>query len=204
MFLIASFGVFLFTQNLIQLLSRSELLSLETGLPQQGFAVSLLGNHLTFIATPTQFLIVGTSAVLAAAISLLLRFARAGKAIRAVADDPIGASVVGIPAEGMIALSFFVGSAVAGAAGILTSLETNLEPAMGLNAVMKAIIASIIGGIGSIPGAVLGGLFLGLAENAATYLIPAEWKDAVAFSVLIVFLALRPFGILGSRNNSRY
>ena len=145
----------------------------------------------------------GTSALLAAGMSSLLRFARVGKAIRAVADDPIGASVVGIPAEGMIAVSFFVGSAVAGAAGVLTSLETNLEPTMGLNAVMKAIIASIIGGIGSIPGAVLGGLFLGLAENAATYFLPAQWKDAVAFLVLIAFLALRPSGILGSRNRSR-
>jgi branched-chain amino acid transport system permease protein len=203
-FLIASFGVFLFTQNLIQLLSRSQLLSLEIGLPLQGNTVSLMGSHLNFIATPTQLLIVISGAVMAVALSSLLRFARVGKAIRAVADDPIGASVVGIPAEGMIAASFFVGSVVAGAAGILTSLETNLDPAMGFNAVMKAIIASIIGGIGSIPGAVLGGIFLGLSENAAIYLIPAEWKDAVAFLVLIVFLTVRPSGILGSRNNSRY
>jgi branched-chain amino acid transport system permease protein len=202
--MIASFGVFLFTQNLIQMLSRSQLLSMEIGLPHEGYIVGLLGNHLNFIATPTQLLIVTASAVLATAASSVLRFARVGKAIRAVADDPIGASVVGIPAERIIAVSFFVGSAIAGAAGILTSLETNLDPAMGLNAVMKAIIASIIGGIGSIPGAVLGGLFLGLSENTATYLISAQWKDAVAFLVLILFLAIRPSGILGSRNNSRY
>ena len=80
---------------------------------------------------------------------------------------------------------------------ILISLETNIEPTMGFNAILKGIIASIIGGMGSIPGAVLGGFFLGLAENLGIWKIQAAWKDSIAFAILIVFLLFRPGGIFG-------
>jgi len=123
---------------------------------------------------------------------------RLGKAMRAVSDDPVAANVVGINPEKIIMGSFALGSALAGAAGILISYETNIEPTMGLNALLKGIIASIIGGIGSIPGAVLGGFFLGLAENLGIWKISAGWKDAISFAVLIIFLLVRPGGILGS------
>lgn len=117
--------------------------------------------------------------------------------MRAVADDPVAASMVGINPEKVIMAVFFIGSALAGAAGILISLETNIEPTMGFNAILKGIIASIIGGIGSIPGAVLGGYFLGLAENLGIWKIQSGWKDAIAFAILIVFLLFRPGGIMG-------
>ena len=121
--------------------------------------------------------------------------------MRAVSDDPIAASVVGINPEKTILVSFAIGSALAGAAGILISLETNIEPTMGFSAILKGIIASIIGGIGSIPGAVLGGFFLGLAENLGIWKIQAGWKDAIAFAILIIFLLLRPTGILGKKTH---
>lgn len=124
-----------------------------------------------------------------------------GKAIRAVADDPIGASVSGIYSERVILYAFGIGSALAGMAGVLISLETNIEPTMGLNAILKGIIASIIGGIGSIPGAVLGSFFLGIVENLGIWKIQAGWKDTIAFAVLIIFLLFRPEGILGKRSN---
>lgn len=120
-----------------------------------------------------------------------------GKAMRAVSDDSIAASVVGIYPEKIILASFAIGSALAGAAGILISLETNIEPTMGLNAILKGIIAAIIGGIGSIPGAMFGGFFLGIAENLGIWKIQAGWKDCIAFTILIVFLLIRPGGILG-------
>jgi branched-chain amino acid transport system permease protein len=120
-----------------------------------------------------------------------------GKAMRAVSDDSIAASVVGIYPEKTIFASFAIGSAMAGAAGILISLETNIEPTMGLNAILKGMIAAIIGGIGSIPGAMFGGFFLGVAENLGIWKIQAGWKDCIAFAILIVFLLLRPGGILG-------
>ena len=120
--------------------------------------------------------------------------------MRAVSDDPIAANVVGINPERIIRTSFVIGSALAGAAGILISLETNIEPTMGFSALLKGIIASIIGGIGSIPGAVLGGFFLGLAENLGIWKISAGWKDCIAFVILIIFLLIRPSGILGAKS----
>lgn len=117
--------------------------------------------------------------------------------MRAVADDPIAASVVGIYPEKIIFMAFAIGSALAGAAGILISLETNIYPTMGFTAILKGIIASIIGGIGSIPGAVLGGFFLGIAENLGIWKIQAGWKDSIAFAILIIFLLFRPGGIFG-------
>jgi branched-chain amino acid transport system permease protein len=94
-------------------------------------------------------------------------------------------------------ISFAIGSALAGLAGILISFETNIEPTMGFNAILKGVIASIVGGIGSIPGAVIGGFFLGLAENLGIWKIQAGWKDAISFLILIIFLLLRPQGFLG-------
>lgn len=117
--------------------------------------------------------------------------------MRAVADDPIAASVVGIYPEKIIFMAFAIGSALAGAAGILISLETNIYPTMGFTAILKGIIASIIGGIGSIPGAVFGGFFLGIAENLGIWKIQAGWKDSIAFAILIIFLLFRPGGIFG-------
>lgn len=122
---------------------------------------------------------------------------RLGKAMRAVSDDPIAASVVGIHPEKIIFCTFAIGSMLAGAAAVLISLETNIDPTMGLNAILKGIIASIIGGIGSIPGAMFGGLFLGIVENLGIWKIQAGWKDCIAFGILILFLLLRPGGILG-------
>lgn len=147
--------------------------------------------------TDMQLLILVTSILLSLALWLFIQRTKLGKAMRAVSDDPIGASVVGISPETTILAAFAIGSALAGAAGILISLETNIEPAMGLNAILKGIIACIIGGMGSVPGAILGGLFLGFSENLGIYKIPAGWKDCIAFSILIIFLLIRPSGIVG-------
>lgn len=88
-----------------------------------------------------------------------------------------------------------------GAAGVLVAYETNLQPTMGFNAILKGIIAAIIGGVGSIPGAVLGGFLLGLVENLGIWKISAGWKDTIAFALLIVFLLARPGGIMGRQTS---
>lgn len=190
-FLLASFGVFIFIQNLIQLIFGAQILTLRTGPVREGHHI--LGAVITNI----QILILIVSVCLCTALWLFIKNAKLGKAMRAVADDPLAASVVGINPERIILAAFAIGSALAGAAGILVSLETNIEPTMGMNAILKGIIASIIGGIGSIPGAMLGGLFLGIAENLGIWKISAGWKDCIAFAILIVFLLLRPGGIMG-------
>jgi branched-chain amino acid transport system permease protein len=189
--LLASFGVFIFLQNLIQLLFGAQVLSLRTGPVREGHHV--LGAVITNI----QITILAVCAALSVLLWLFLKFTKLGKAMRAVADDRLAASLVGIYSERVIMIAFAIGSALAGAAGILISYETNLEPTMGMNAILKGITAAIVGGIGSIPGALYGGLFVGLAENLGVWKIPTGWKDCIAFAILILFLLLRPQGILG-------
>jgi len=190
-YLIASFGVFIFLQNLLQLLFGAQILTLRTGPIKVGH------NIFGAVITDIQILIIVVSVILFILTWLFIQKTKLGKAIRAVADDPIGARVVGINSEKIILAVFAIGSALAGAAGILISLETNIEPTMGMNAILKGIIASIVGGVGSIPGALFGGLFLGLAENLGIWKIQAGWKDTIAFAILIIFLLLRPSGIMG-------
>jgi branched-chain amino acid transport system permease protein len=190
-FLLASFGVFIFLQNLIQLVYGAQILTIRTGPIREGYHI------FSAVITPIQIWILVVSCGLLVALWSFVKYAKLGKAMRAVSDDPIAASVVGINPDKTILASFAIGSALAGAAGILISLETNIEPTMGFSAILKGIIASIIGGIGSIPGAMFGGFFLGIAENLGIWKIQAGWKDSIAFLILIIFLLLRPGGIFG-------
>lgn len=189
--LIASFGVFIFIQNFMQLLYGAQILTLRTGPVEEGYQI------FSAVITPIQIMILVVSVALMLVLWLFIQKTKMGKAMRAVADDPVGASVVGINPEKTILSAFAIGSAAAGIAGILISLETNIEPTMGFSAILKGMIASIIGGIGSIPGAMFGGFFLGIVENLGIWQIQAGWKDTIAFAVLIVFLLFRPGGIFG-------
>lgn len=190
-FLLASFGVFVFLQNLIQLIYGAQILSLRTGPVTEGYHI------FSAVITPTQIIILLVSVGLMVVLWAFMTKAKLGKAMRAVSDDPVAANMVGINPEKTILLSFLLGSALAGAAGVLIALETNIEPTMGFSAILKGIIASIVGGIGSIPGAMFGGFFLGMAENLGIAWIPSGWKDAIAFAILIIFLLIRPRGIFG-------
>lgn len=192
-FLLASFGVFIFIQNLIQLIYGAQILTIRTGPIREGYKL------FSVVITSTQVTIIVASIILMIALWAFIAKTKLGKAMRAVSDDPVAANIVGINPEKTILLCFAIGSALAGAAGVLISLETNIEPTMGFMAILKGIIASIIGGIGSIPGAMLGGFFLGIAENLGIAWIPSGWKDAIAFGILIIFLLLRPQGILGRK-----
>ena len=193
-FLLASFGVFIFIQNLLQLIYGAQILTIRTGPIKEGH------HFFGAVITDTQILILVVSILLSAGLWLFVKKTKLGKAMRAVADDPLAASIVGIDPEKIILATFAIGSALAGVAGILVSYETNIEPTMGMNAILKGIIASIIGGIGSIPGAMFGGLFLGIAENLGIWKISAGWKDCIAFVILIIFLLLRPGGIMGVKS----
>lgn len=193
-FLLASFGVFIFIQNLLQLIFGAQILTMRTGPVKEGHHI------LGAVITDIQILILVVSVCLCTSLWLFIKKTKLGKAMRAVADDPLAASVVGINPERITLTAFAIGSALAGAAGILVSLETNIEPTMGMNAILKGIIASIIGGIGNIWGAMLGGLFLGIAENLGIWKISAGWKDCIAFVILIIFLLIRPGGLMGGKN----
>ncbi|MGH7829576.1 MAG: branched-chain amino acid ABC transporter permease, partial [Candidatus Binatia bacterium] len=152
------------------------------------------------------FLVIATAVVMLLGLYFLVNRTRMGTAIRAVAQDPETASLMGVNVNRIISLTFFVGGAMGGAAGVLFGLHYSLiNPYSGFVPGMKAFTAAVLGGIGNLPGAVLGGLVLGIMEAlAASYLsiatdgaFGAEYKDVFAFAVLILILIFRPRGLMG-------
>jgi branched-chain amino acid transport system permease protein len=155
------------------------------------------------IITSLQIFIVASSLVLLAFLFLFMKYSKIGKAMRAVADNKSVAEIVGISAEKIYTWSFGLGSLVAGFAAILIALEQNIEPTMGTALMIKGFTASIIGGVESVAGGVLGAFLLGLAENFGIWWLPSSYKDAIAFVILFIFLLFKPEGILGMKKNNK-
>ncbi|HRZ30077.1 MAG TPA: branched-chain amino acid ABC transporter permease [Candidatus Paceibacterota bacterium] len=155
------------------------------------------------IITPLQIFIVITSLSLLAFLFAFMKYTKIGKAMRAVADNKDVAEIVGISAERVYTWSFALGSLIAGVAAVLIALEQNIEPTMGTSLMIKGFTASIIGGVESVAGGVLGAFLLGLAENLGIWWLPSSYKDAIAFVILFVFLLFRPEGILGVKKSSK-
>lgn len=146
-----------------------------------------------------EILIVGMGIVLMLALIFLVNRTRLGKAMRATAFDREAASMMGIDTDRVIAATFFIGSALAGAAGVMYGLWlSDTSYLVGFAYGLKAFTAAVVGGIGSIRGAMLGGVLVGLIEEAAGVYAGGQWKDLVVFAILIVFLLVRPTGLFGS------
>ncbi|WP_010011526.1 branched-chain amino acid ABC transporter permease, partial [Loigolactobacillus coryniformis] len=129
---------------------------------------------------------------------LIIRRTKMGKAMRAVSVDPDAAQLIGINIDRTISFTFALGSALAGAAGVMIGLYYNsIDPLMGMTPGIKAFVAAVLGGIGLIPGAALGGFVIGILETATQALGFSAFKDAVVYVVLIIILLVRPAGILG-------
>ncbi len=140
--------------------------------------------------------------VVAGALVVLLQYVvlrtKAGKAMRAVSFDKDCARLMGIDVDRIITITFAIGSSLAAAAGVLVGVAyPRIDPYMGVMAGLKAFVSAVLGGIGIIPGAALGGLFMGLAEVMAIHFINSAFKDAVAFVILIIVLLVKPSGLLG-------
>lgn len=149
-----------------------------------------------------QLMILGTALGLMALLHFLVETTRIGKAMRACADDLQTAGLMGIDADVVIAFTFFVGGALGGAAGVLYGMSYgSIKYNLGFLPGAKAFTAAVLGGIGNVRGAVLGGFILGFLEVFAAGYVPngAQWRDVIAFSVLIVVLLLRPSGLLGEK-----
>jgi branched-chain amino acid transport system permease protein len=124
---------------------------------------------------------------------------RFGRAMRAVSFDKPAAALMGVPVDRVILGTFVLGSALAAAAGILVGLSNpKIDPLMGLMPGLKAFVAAVLGGIGSIPGAMVGGLLLGVIETLVTGYLSSTYRDAIAFVVLVLILLYRPTGIFGT------
>lgn len=149
---------------------------------------------------PIYFLVFFTAVVMMAALWYIVRRTKMGKAMRAVAEDKKTASLMGINVDRVIVITFALGAALAGAAGVLFALyNTQVQPFMGFTPGIKAFTAAVIGGIGNIPGAMFGGLFLGLTESIAPSLldISRQLEDVIVFGLLVLVLIFRPTGIFG-------
>ncbi|MBV8152705.1 MAG: branched-chain amino acid ABC transporter permease [Candidatus Eremiobacteraeota bacterium] len=144
--------------------------------------------------------ILGAAIVLMLALAYLMRRTKLGRDIRAVADDRIAAALLGVDIERTIAITFFIASALGGAAGVLVGLQYNsVVPDMGSRIELKGLAVIILGGMGSITGAVIGGFILGITETLAVAFISSNWRDAIAFGVMFAILILRPTGLFGRR-----
>jgi len=149
-------------------------------------------------------LIVVLSLLLMLVLSVMVKYSRMGKAMRAVAESKDTAALMGVDVNQIIQRTFFIGSALAGIAGVMVGLMyLQIRVDMGFVPGIKAFTAAVLGGIGSIPGAMLGGYVLGLAESLSVQVLPAVYKDVVAFVILILTLLFLPNGLLGSRKGSR-
>jgi len=192
--LVASLGVFTALQAFIAILFTSQFQTLSQNIGGQRI-YEVFGG----IITQTQVVILVSAILIALGLTALLKWTMFGKAVKAISDDEEVAKIVGIDTDRIIGYVFFIGSAIAGLAGILVGFDTGIEPTMGLTLLLKGVIASIVGGVGNVFGGVLGAFLLGFVENFGIWKISGAWKDAIAFGLLILFLVFRPQGIMGRR-----
>ncbi|HXZ86624.1 MAG TPA: branched-chain amino acid ABC transporter permease [Myxococcota bacterium] len=145
-----------------------------------------------------QLTVLVTALVLMALLEFIVQRTRFGRAMRAVSYDAPAAALMGVPVDRVITGTFVLGSMLAAAAGILVGLSNpKIEPLMGLMPGLKAFVAAVLGGIGSVPGAMVGGLLLGVIETLVTGYLSSTYRDAIAFVILVLILLYRPTGIFG-------
>jgi branched-chain amino acid transport system permease protein len=166
----------------------------------EGTALHILGARITV----QQLALVVVAVVLMLGLQYLVMRTSTGRAMRAIAQDPKASLFMGINVNAVISRTFFLGSALAGAAGVMAgAYYGKVDFLMGFIIGLKAFTAAVIGGIGNIKGAMLGGLTLGLLESFGTSWLGGQWRDVFAFGFLIAFLVVRPTGILGERVTER-
>ena len=191
--LISAIGMSIFLQNYVLLAQTPDFLPFPALIPEFAFLEPVAG-----VVGATDLVILATSALLMALLTLFIKFTRTGKAMRATSQDRTMAMLVGISVNRVIAATFVVGSALAAVGGLLIASHVGqINCFIGFIAGIKAFTAAVLGGIGSIPGAVLGSFILGLTESFATGYVSSDYEDVFAFSLLVLILIFRPAGLLG-------
>lgn len=195
---IASFGAALALRNGLQFW--------QGGIPQYygeslQIAINLVPRRLAggLRATPDQLLVLALAVAVVAGLHLFLKHSTLGRAMRATATNPALAQVSGIDPERVLRATWVLGAVLAAVAGVMAGLTVQLRPTMGQDLLLPMFAAVILGGLGSVWGAVVGGLVVGLAESASVMWLGAEYRAAAAFGVLILILTVRPTGLFGER-----
>lgn len=192
--LISAIGMSIFLQNVALWIFGPATRSFRPPFPVNVLEVGPLRTNTLALLT------LGVALFMMVGLHYLVRSTKTGKAMRAVAQDRDTAALMGISVNRTIALTFAIGSALAAAAGVMVGMLFNaVVPTMGIMPGLKGFVAAVLGGIGNIPGAMLGGIVLGMAETMGVALLSSQWRDAIAFAILIGVLLYRPSGLLGAR-----
>lgn len=196
--LISAIGASIFLQNVMMLIIKARMQVYPEVIPERFLDLGAMS------VSVFQLFIILASVALMLGLYAFIRWSRLGKAMRAVAEDRDAASLMGIDVNRIILLTFVIGSALAAAAGVMVGVYyTQINHMMGFIPGIKAFTAAVLGGIGNPIGAMLGGYFLGLAEAYGVLFMPSEYKDVIAFSLLVLVLIFRPTGILGEAVSER-
>ena len=191
--LISAIGMSIFLQNYVLLAQTSDFLPFPNLIPEFEF-IKPYGH----IISSSEIVILITTSMAMILLTFLIKFTRIGKAMRATAQDRNMAMLVGVNVDRVISITFVIGSALAALGGVLIASHIGqINFYIGFIAGIKAFTAAVLGGIGSIPGAVLGALVLGLTESFATGYVSSDYEDVFAFGLLVLILIFRPAGILG-------
>jgi branched-chain amino acid transport system permease protein len=191
--LISAIGASIFLMNYVQLAQTSDFLPFPELIPEFEFLAPIA----QYVSSADAMILVVTTLTMIG-LTLLIKYTRIGKAMRATQQDMIMARLVGINIDRVISVTFITGSILAAIAGVLIASRTGqINSAIGFMAGIKAFTAAVLGGIGNIPGAVLGGLVLGVAETMGAGYISSAYEDVFAFGLLVLILILRPAGLLG-------
>lgn len=189
--MLSSFALLSLGVNVLAALTTSQTKSVTFGHYQtlyEFFGLSITNINLLFIIIAVLSFI---------GLSLLLKKTKLGKNIRAVGDNPLMADLIGVSSNKIFNWVFIIGSAFAALAGIVSVINIGATPEMGWNGLLMSMVIAIVGGIGSIPGAVIGALIVGIVTNFAVWLVPGVWLPAIIFGILLICIIVRPRGILG-------
>jgi branched-subunit amino acid ABC-type transport system permease component len=191
--LIVSLGLYIIFQNLISLIWGDNIKSIRTGEVKVGN--SILG----VIITDIQLAIVFICILLFSSLFIIYHKTKIGRTIKAVSENAFLSNVFGIDPERVVVFSYIIGSAIAAIAGILVAFDTDMTPTMGFRLLLYGVVAMIIGGVGSTWGLIGGSLLLATAQHLGAYYIDSKWMDAIAYTILILFLIWKPLGFSGRR-----
>jgi branched-chain amino acid transport system permease protein len=197
--LISAIGMSIFLQNYVLLAQTSDFLPFPKLTPDFAFMEPLR----SFVSTSELF-IIGSTVLVCVALTLFIKYTRLGKAMRATAQNRKMAMLVGVKVDKVISATFVIGSALAAVGGVLIASHIGqINFYFGFIAGVKAFTAAVLGGIGSVPGAMLGGLILGWTEAFATGYVSSDYEDVFAFALLVLILIFRPEGILGKDSTQK-
>ena len=203
--LITAIGVSLFLENAGQLVFGANPQSFPELITDRALEIPESWGAISGLTiTVSQVLVFGITLLLLFVLRYVVMKTKLGMAMRALSFNPVAASLMGINNDVIISFTFGLGSALAGAAGILISIQQpSIDPLMGVNAGLKAFVAAVLGGIGNLPGAALGGILIGLIEALVVGYISPNYRDAIVFGVLILILIVKPTGLLGTSEREK-